>query len=157
MKSSLCLLVFLLVFTSTVNAQQAGDADKPYPTPRVVDLAGECRSECFFRGWANSTDPDIFLLTLRRNQKIEIAGGFRPLPPGIVDQHGEIDLDGNAITVVGPDGKTIRHRSDNFTLKAAAAGTYKIIIRPRYVKVLSDKIPPLDHDYRIDFRPSRRM
>ena len=78
------------------------------------------------------------------------------MPPGIVDQHGEIDLDGNAITVIAPDGKTIKHKSDDFILAAAAAGTYKIIIRPRYVKVFSDKIPALDHDYRIDFTLRRR-
>ena len=141
----------MLVFASAASAQRTGDSDKPYPTPRIVDLTGECRSECFFRGWASTENADTFLVTLRRNQKIQISGGFRPLPPGIVDRHGEIDLDGNAITVIGPDGKMIKHNSDDFILKASVAGTYKIFIRPRYLKVLSDDVPPLDHDYRIDF------
>ena len=78
------------------------------------------------------------------------------MPPGIVDQHGEIDIDGNAITVVSPDGQTIKHKSNDFILNASVAGTYKIVITPRYLKVLSDKIPPLDHDYRIDFTLRRR-
>ena len=158
MKSSLCLLALILAFAAAGRAQRTGgaDPDKPYATPRVVDLAGECRSECFFRGWANAANPEIFLVTLRQNQKIQISGGFRPLPPGIVDRHGEIDLDGNAITVIAPNGKIIKHKSDDFILAAVTAGTYKIVVRPRYAKVLSDKIPALDHDYRIDFTLRRR-